>query len=132
MVGSHKPSVLDGVRINEPDASQVQFDLIPLDDVERLEVIRGPGGPFGRNTLAGAVNVTTRRGGGPLAGELEVGGGSFGRFDGRGTLSGSGGPWDFYLSGRYHDSEGWRRPPTPGSARFSNSDPEGSTYAWLS
>jgi iron complex outermembrane receptor protein len=100
---------VDGVRVNEPDASQVQFDLIPMDDVERLEVVRGPGGPFGRNTLAGALNVTTRRGAGPLAGELELGGGSFGRLDGRGTVSGSSGYLDYYLSGRYHESDGWRR-----------------------
>ena len=99
---------VDGVRVNEPDASQVQFDLIPLENVERLEVVRGPGGPFGRNTLAGALNIRTRRGSGPLSGELEVAGGSFGRLDGRGAVSGSGGAFDYFLSGRYHDSDGWR------------------------
>jgi outer membrane receptor protein involved in Fe transport len=99
---------VDGVRVNEPDASQVQFDLVPLENVERLEVVRGPGGPFGRNTLAGAVNIRTRRGSGPFRAELEAGGGSFDRFDGRGALSGSGGAFDYYVSGRWHDSDGWR------------------------
>ena len=28
---------LDGVRINEPTVEEVNFDLIPLDDLERLE-----------------------------------------------------------------------------------------------
>lgn len=125
---------VDGVRVNEPDASQVQFDLIPMDDVERLEVIRGPGGPFGRNTLGGALNVTTRRGSGPLAGELEVGGGSFGRLDGRGTVSGSADAFDYYLSGRYHEVDGWRQT-TPAELRQGFAKlgyRKGATDAWLS
>jgi len=31
---------LDGVRLNEPTVDEVNFDLIPLDDVERIEVVR--------------------------------------------------------------------------------------------
>ncbi len=100
---------VDGVRVNEPDASQVQFDLVPMDDVDRLEVVRGPGGAFGRNTLAGALNVRTRRGAGPLSGQVELGGGSFERIDGRAVVSGAEGAFDYYLSGRYHDSEGFRQ-----------------------
>lgn len=38
---------VDGVRVNKPDASQVNFDLIPLHAVERIEVIRNPGAPSG-------------------------------------------------------------------------------------
>src|SRR5207237_3042030 len=54
---------LDGVRLNEPTVEEVNFDLIPLEDVERIEVIRGPSVLFGRNTLGGALNTITRRGG---------------------------------------------------------------------
>ena len=53
---------LDGVRINEPTVEEVNFDLIPLEDAERVEVIRGPSVLFGRNTLGGAINIITRRG----------------------------------------------------------------------
>ena len=54
--------VVDGVRVNEPAVEQVNFDLIPLDDIERVEVIRGPSALFGRNTLGGVLNTITRRG----------------------------------------------------------------------
>src|SRR5437667_169315 len=53
---------LDGVRLNEPTVEEVNFDLIPLEDIERVDVIRGPSVLFGRNTLGGAVNMVTRRG----------------------------------------------------------------------
>jgi outer membrane receptor protein involved in Fe transport len=125
---------LDGVRINEPEASQVQFDLIPLDEIDRVEVIRGPGGPFGRNTLAGAVNITTRRGSGPFSGELQASGGSYGRLEGRGEISGSSGDVDYFVSGRYHDTEGWRQTSDAllrqGFAKFGYR--QGDTDAWVS
>jgi iron complex outermembrane receptor protein len=125
---------VDGVRINEPEASQVQFDLLPLEDVEQIEAVRGPGGPFGRNTLAAALNITTRRGSGPLAGELEVGGGSYGRLEGRGALSGTRGAFDYYASGRYHETDGWREQ-TPAEIRQGFAKlgyRSGGTDAWLS
>jgi outer membrane receptor protein involved in Fe transport len=53
---------LDGVRINEPDAQELNFDLIPMDVVEHAELVRGPTALFGKNTLAGALNLFTRRG----------------------------------------------------------------------
>ena len=54
---------VDGVRVNEPGVEEINFDLLPLDDVERIELIRGPIAVFGRNTLAGSLNIITRRGG---------------------------------------------------------------------
>ena len=102
---------VDGVRVNEPDASQVNFDLIPLHAVERIEVIRTPGGPFGRNTLAGAINVVTRRGAlnGALTGAVELSGGSFATAQTQVWAAGglkSG--FDYLVSGRYYRSDGWR------------------------
>src|SRR6266542_889783 len=41
---------LDGVRINEPAVEEVNFDLVPLEDVERVEIVRGLHAIFGRNT----------------------------------------------------------------------------------
>lgn len=102
---------VDGVRINEPDASQVNWDLVPLHAVERIEVVRAPGGPFGRNTLAGAVNVVTRRAeaGGGIRGAAEAGGGSFGSGNAQGWAAGTTeGGADWLVSARHYRSEGWR------------------------
>ncbi|MBL8958235.1 MAG: TonB-dependent receptor plug domain-containing protein, partial [Gemmatimonadetes bacterium] len=51
---------LDGVRVNEPEASQVNFDLLPLEHVARVEVLPGTSALLGRNSLGGAVNLVTR------------------------------------------------------------------------
>ncbi|HEV2146504.1 MAG TPA: TonB-dependent receptor [Longimicrobiaceae bacterium] len=125
---------VDGVRVNEPDASQVHWDLIPLDDAERIEVVRGPAAAFGKNALAGSLNVVTRRGGGPPRGALEVAGGGFRRGEARGSVLGGVGPWDYYLSGNWVQSGGWR---DDASARVGRLFAKGGwrgerTDAWLS
>src|SRR6185312_9570802 len=58
---------LDGVRINEPDAQEVNFDLIPMDAISHAELVRGPSAIFGKNSLAGSLLLFTDRGdAGPL------------------------------------------------------------------
>jgi len=89
---------LDGVRLNEPTVEEVNFDLIPLEAVDRIEVIRGPSVLFGRNTLGAAISLTTRRGEERREIGTEVSGGSFGRVNTRLLLSGEARPFDYYLS----------------------------------
>jgi iron complex outermembrane recepter protein len=100
---------LDGVRQNEPDAAEVNFDLLPMEHVDRVELLSGSGSLLGPNSLGGAVNLITRRGKGPLEAEAELSGGSFGSYSGEASLGGqSGGGWDYYLAGGYENEDGWR------------------------
>ncbi len=69
---------LDGVRINEPDAQELNFDLVPTDAIDRADLIRGPSALFGKNTLAGALNLYTVRGDATPHVTLETAAGSFG------------------------------------------------------
>jgi outer membrane receptor protein involved in Fe transport len=99
---------VDGVRVNEPGAEEINFDLIPLDDVERIELIRGPSAAFGRNSLAGTLNIITRRGRGPFSAEAEASAGSFGREKYRLNLGGAQGPVDYYFSSSQFSENGFR------------------------
>lgn len=100
---------LDGVRMNEVDASQVNFDLLPMEHIKRIELLSGNGSLLGRNSLGGAVNLVTARGEGPLAGGIELSGGSFNTFRGEGNVNGrTRRGVDYYLGGMYNREDGWR------------------------
>src|SRR2546427_10673408 len=99
---------LDGVRVNEPDAHEVNFDLLPLEDVDHVEVTYGPSVLLGRNSLGAAVNLVTRRGAAPADREVEVSGGSFGRYELKARAGDRRGMWDYYVGARYEHEDGWR------------------------
>jgi outer membrane receptor protein involved in Fe transport len=99
---------VDGARVNEPLADQVNWDLIPADAIERIELIPGSNPVYGRNTLGGAIVMETKRGltnPGTLA---EVWGGSFGRLRTLLQTGGKQGPIDYFLSGNWFTEDGFR------------------------
>ncbi len=75
---------VDGVYYARPAAAVMDFI-----DVERLEVLRGPQGTlYGKNTTAGAVNVTTRKPEFTPSTDVELSYGNLGFFQARGTTTG--------------------------------------------
>lgn len=100
---------VDGVRVNEPDANEVNFDLLPLEDVERVEVSYGPSVLLGRNSLGAAVNLVTRRGAAPGDRDVEVSGGSYSRYEVKANAGDRLGSWDYYIGARYEHEDGWRQ-----------------------
>lgn len=73
-----------GIYVDGVYLSQSIGGVIHLLDVERIEVLRGPQGTlFGRNTIGGAINITSKLPDENFSGELFVTGGKFGRVDTR-------------------------------------------------
>ncbi|MGH7700485.1 MAG: TonB-dependent receptor [Gemmatimonadales bacterium] len=100
---------LDGIRQNEADAAQVNFDLLPLEHVKRVELLSGSGSLLGPNSLGGGINLITRRGEGLFEAELEVAGGSFDAYSVEGSAAGTRGAWEYYVGAGYESAGGWRR-----------------------
>ena len=53
---------VDGVRINDPDSNVVNFDLVPIESIDRIEIYPGSSAIFGKNALGGTINILTKNG----------------------------------------------------------------------
>lgn len=66
-----------------------QLIRAPFFDLERIEVLRGPQGVlFGKNTIAGALNMTTAKPTDEFSGTVSVEAGDFGILDAQAAISG--------------------------------------------
>lgn len=83
--------LVDGVRLNDAQTGHHNGDIpVPLDAIERIEVLQGPGSSlFGADAFGGTINVITRRDVAPASASLEVG--SFDLVGGRGQAGFSSG-----------------------------------------
>jgi outer membrane receptor protein involved in Fe transport len=99
---------VDGVRVNEPLADQINWDLIPMEAIDRIELIPGSNPVYGRNTLGGAFVMQTKRGLTHQGTQLEMWGGSFGRNSFAGETGGVHGNVDYFFSGRWFAEDGFR------------------------
>ncbi|HSA62123.1 MAG TPA: TonB-dependent receptor [Nitrospiraceae bacterium] len=99
---------VDGQRINEPDFNTINFDLIPFDTIERIEIIPGPATIYGKNAMGGVINIITKRGGEKRQVTGEAMGGSWGRQRYSINASGPIGKIDYYLNLAKETEDGYR------------------------
>jgi vitamin B12 transporter len=60
---NHVVVLIDGVRINSATTGTNAFENIPLDQVERIEIVRGPAsGLYGADAIGGVIQVFTKAG----------------------------------------------------------------------
>ena len=101
--------MVDGVRMNSPDLSGFDFSTIPLEMIERIEVIRGGGSVmYGDGSVGGVINIVTRKGTPNLERRLYASYGSYETLDTRVGVSGSLNDLGYHINGGYYDSQGYR------------------------
>ncbi len=97
-------------KINPPDISGADLLQIPLDAVERIEIIRGAGSVlYGDNAVGGVVNIITKQGQGKLSGKLGYLYGSYDKQGVRGQVSGEKNNISYFLHSQYFDDRGYRQ-----------------------
>ena len=65
--------LLDGLRVNDPSTGGFDFANLTTDQIERIEIVRGPQSTlYGSEAMAGVIQIFTRRGESGAAGGLAV------------------------------------------------------------
>src|SRR6202048_4364459 len=78
---AHTQVLLDGIPINQGLAGQFDFANLTTDDIDRIEVVRGPQSTiYGPRAMAGVIQIFTKRGEGTPGLTLSAEGGSYGTF----------------------------------------------------
>lgn len=107
--GSNQVVIVDGLRLNEADLTSAGLSSIPIDTVEKIEVLRGTGAVlYGEGATGGVIVITTKAGIGTQrvnAAQLYLAGGSLGLRESRatGTLAAGGFSLDVAASDRNSD-----------------------------
>ena len=101
--------LVNGRRVNEIDLSGVDWTQIPLDQVERIEIVRGAGSVlYGDNAVGGVINIITKRPEKAFSANAEAVGGSYGYNKESASVSGKWGPLSAILNASHNSTEGYR------------------------
>ena len=107
---NHILVMLDGVTLNFYGNPFVDIAGIPIQNIERIEIVKGPGSSSWGSALGAVINIVTKSPleGKKVGGTLSFSGGESGTRDSRGEASGTVGPLGYYIYAGNLRSEGFR------------------------
>lgn len=101
--------VIDGMRVSDPSstAGGYSFSNLVLDDIERIEILRGPQATlWGSDAIGGVIDVTTRKPLKSLEGSFAVEAGTHQTVSARAGIGGTSAAVDWRLSGSTFTTDG--------------------------
>ncbi len=100
--------IIDGVKVKNNTLGRFDFRNLNTENIERIEVLRGPQTPvWGADAVGGVINIITKKGRGTPSHYMSFEGGSFGTFKESLGSSGSFGDTDYSFSASRTDIAGF-------------------------
>ena len=104
----HTLLLIDGVPYASATLGTAVWDTLPLDQIERVEILRGPAAAlYGSSALGGVVQIFTRQGAQGFAPNAAVRLGSQRTEEVSTGLAGGRGPWTYSLQGQHFQTGGF-------------------------
>lgn len=120
----HTLLLLDGIELNDPSAPGGGYDFanLPTDNIERIEVLRGPQSTlYGSRAMGGVINIITKRGTGKPTGFFSAQGGSFSTTAEKAGISGGTDLYNYSLGLSRFDTDGF----SVAAKKYGNTEKDG-------
>jgi len=103
----------DGMPMNKADTGTANWDLFRPEDIERIEIVRGPASAlYGSNAMGGVINIISRKTGPkPIGFDARGMYGTFNTWDAGATLTGEVNKFGYYVSFDHLSSDGYNPVP---------------------
>lgn len=132
----HVLVLIDGVKVGSATLGTTAFQHIPVELIERIEIVRGPRSSlYGSEAIGGVIQIFTRKGGGAPKPFFSIGAGSDNTYSASAGVSGGGHRGWFSLSTSGIDTRGFNAcngKPSPGGAGCFTREPDKDGYRNLS
>ncbi len=104
----HTAVYIDGVRMDSQSTGGATWEALPLAQIDRIEILRGPAAAiYGSDAIGGVVQVFTRRGKGAFQPYAVIGAGTYNTYQVNGGFSGANGPWNYAVGAAKEKSKGF-------------------------
>ena len=100
--------LVDGVKLTSATLGTTAFEYLPVEEIDRIEIVRGPRSSlYGSEAVGGVIQIFTRRGQGEPLLTASAGGGSHSTENTSAGLSGSTSSLSYSVSSSYLGSDGY-------------------------
>lgn len=130
----HVLVMIDNIKVGSATTGTTAFQNIPIEQIERIEIVRGPRSSlYGSEAIGGVIHIFTRKGEGKtgLTPSFSFGGGSYGAMNGSTGLSGRNKQGWFNLTASGQGTKGFNAcngKPSPGGAGCFTNEPDRDGY----
>jgi len=101
--------LVDGRKTNSVAGTSTDWATIPLDNIERIEIVRGPSAAlYGDGAMAGVVNIITKKGTKEMHGTADASGGTWSTYQVHANLGGTSGDIVYDVFANTEGTDGWR------------------------
>lgn len=117
--------LIDGMRIGSASSGDVAFSRIPLAQIERVEILRGPASSlYGADAIGGVIQIFTRRGDGTTRYNASAGYGTYNTSDATAGVSGGTETLSYSLQAGHYQTGGFNAIRNPANSAY-NRDRDG-------
>ncbi len=122
----HVLVLIDGIKVGSATTGQAAFQDLPIEQIERIEIVRGPRSSlYGSEAIGGVIQIFTRRGGGAWRPRLAAGTGRYGTYYASGGVAGGGEHAWFNVSADHFYTLGFNACDGPGGCFTVEPDDDG-------